>query len=421
MPPSKKNRTKPHGNVPSGSKRGPYEQFIGELARLELIGPEERQFLNQGLKSRAIRELFAGDGASAIHTKPTSAIGNASDALEKRARKAGLVKQTGANAFHVASGPETVHWGYLWSAAEPVLRVKPGSVVTIDTVSHEGLLEDQGDPVGFFKRFGIPKAAVLADAAAIYAKVQHSGAGPHVVSSPIFIEGAEPGDVLAVHVIKAVPRVPYGVNSSRMGKGTLPVEFNLNRSIVIPFDLKRGICHFALGIEIPLRPFFGIMATGPALTLGKLNSAPPGPYGGNIDLNELTAGSTLYLPVHVPGALFMTGDGHAAQGDGEVNLTAIETSLTGTFRFELLKRKFWTLPRAETKTHWITMGLHETLDEALRIAVRETVKFLSEEHDLDPADAYALASVAIDFEVTQNVDGVKGIHAMIPKGIFKSH
>ena len=226
--------------------------------------------------------------------------------------------------------------------------------------------------------------------------------------------------MLAVQIVRVKPRVPYVVNTSRMGKGTLPADFPQNRSIVTPFDLKKNIVHFAPGIEIPLRPFFGIMATGPSLHLGKLNSAPPGPFGGNIDLNELTEGSVLYLPVHVPGALFMTGDGHACQGDGEVNLTAIETSLTGTFRFDLIKQKFLTLPRAETMTHWITMGLHENLDEAMRICVRETIKFLGERHGLQPADAYALASVAIDFEVTQNVDGVKGIHAMIPKAIFKS-
>ncbi|MDE2228804.1 MAG: acetamidase/formamidase family protein [Alphaproteobacteria bacterium] len=401
------------------SRSKPFDAFIEELSRLALIGPEERAFLARGLKSPEVRDFLAADEAPPTRTKPTAAAGSGSDALAKRARKAGLVRQTGDGAFHVKSGPETVHWGYLWSAAEPVLRVTPGATVTIDTVSHEGLLEDQGDPVGFFERFGIPKAEVLADAVAIYAKVQHSGAGPHVVSAPIYVEGAEAGDVLAVHVLAAEPRVPYGVNSARLGKGTLPAEFALNRSIVIPFDMDARVARFAPGIEIPLKPFFGIMATGPALTLGKLNSAPPGPFGGNIDLNELTVGATLYLPVHVPGALFMTGDGHAAQGDGEVNLTAIETSLTGTFRLDLLKRKFWTLPRAETATHWITMGLHESLDEAMRIAVRETVKFLGEAHGLEAADAYALASVAIDFEVTQNVDGVKGIHAMIPKAIFK--
>jgi acetamidase/formamidase len=402
------------------SKPGNFQHFVGELDRLSLIEPEQRAFLERGLGQRAVREFLADRQAAARHTKPTGAAGNASRALEASARKAGLVKETGPGKYRVASGPETVHWGYLWSAAEPVLRIKPGDTVTIDTVSHEGLLADQGEPLSFFKRFGIGKRDVLADAVSIYAKVQHSGAGPHIVSSPIYVDGAEPGDVLAVRILEATPRTPYGVNTSRTGKGTLPAEFNLNRSIVIPFDLKRKVAKFAPGIEIPLRPFFGIMATGPALTLGKINSAPPGPYGGNIDLNELTAGATLYLPVHVAGALFMTGDGHAAQGDGEVNLTAIETSLTGTFQFELLKQKFWTLPRAETDTHWIAIGLHEGLDEAMRICVRETIKFLGERHGLDPSDAYALASVAIDFEVTQNVDGVKGIHAMIPKAIFKT-
>jgi acetamidase/formamidase len=399
----------------SVAKKG--SEFDAFVAKQKLT-PEEKQFLRRGLKNRAVRDFFEAGAKEPTYTRATAAPGNTSDALENRARKNGLVKQTGKNNYTVKSGPETVHWGYLWSAAEPVLRIKPGDTVTIDTVSHEGLLEDQGDPVSFFKRFGIPKQEVLADAVAIYAKVQHSGTGPHVVSSPLYIDGAEPGDVLAVHVLKATPRVPYGVNSARCGKGTLPHDFPHNRSIITPFDIKKGIIHFAPGIEIPLRPFFGLMATGPALTMGKINSAPPGVYGGNIDLKDLIEGSVLYLPVHVPGALFMTGDGHAAQGDGEVNLTAIETSLTGTFRFELIKGKFLTLPRAETPTHWITIGLHESLDEAMRICVRETVKFLVERHGLDAADAYALASVAVDFEVTQNVDGVKGIHAMIPKAIF---
>jgi acetamidase/formamidase len=161
------------------------------------------------------------------------------------------------------------------------------------------------------------------------------------------------------------------------------------------------------------------MATGPARTLGKLNSVPPGPYGGNIDLKDLTAGSILYLPVHVPGALFMVGDGHAAQGDGEVNLTAIETSMTGRFRLELIKQANLTWPRAETPDHWITFGMDADLNEAMRIAIRETVKFLVETQGLSREDAYSLASIAVDFEVTQVVDQVKGIHAMIPKAIFR--
>jgi acetamidase/formamidase len=248
--------------------------------------------------------------------------------------------------------------------------------------------------------------------------VQHSGLGGHIVSSPVYVEGAEPGDVLAVRVLEATPRTPYGVNTMRMNRGGLPDEFTLNRSIVIPFDMARGVAKFAPKIEVPLRPFFGIMATGPARSLGKISSGPPGPFGGNIDLKDLTVGSTLYLPVHVPGALFMCGDGHAAQGDGEVDLTAIETSLTGTFRLDLIKGKTLRWPRAETATHWITLGLHENLDEAMKMAIRETIDFLSVEKGLSREDAYALASIAVDFEVTQVVDGVKGIHGMIPKAIF---
>ncbi len=286
------------------------------------------------------------------------------------------------------------------------------------SVSHEGLLSDQGDPVGFFTRFGIPADEVLADAVAVYTKVQHSGLGGHIVSGPIYVESAEPGDVLAVHVLEVTPRTPYGVNTMRMNRGGLPDEFTLNRSTVIPFDMERGVAKFAPKIEVPLRPFFGIMATGPARSLGKISSGPPGPFGGNIDLKELTVGSTLYLPVFVPGALFMCGDGHAAQGDGEVDLTAIETSLTGTFRLDLIKGKTLRWPRAETATHWITLGLHENLEEAMKMAIRETIDFLASEKGLSREDAYALASIAVDFEVTQVVDGVKGIHGMIPKAIF---
>jgi acetamidase/formamidase len=260
---------------------------------------------------------------------------------------------------------------------------------------------------------------VLRDLVGVYTKVQHSGLGPHVVSGPIAVAGAMPGDVLAVHVLEAKPRVPYGVNSMRLNRGGLPDEFTLNRSMVIPFDLDRQVAKFSERIEVPLAPFFGIMATGPARSLGKLTSVPPGAYGGNIDVKDLTAGSTLYLPVHVPEALFMVGDGHAAQGDGEVDLTAIETSLTGTFRLELIKNRPLAWPRAETPTHWITLGLNENLEEAMKMAIRECVKFLHEEKGLTRVDAYALASIAVDFEVTQVVDSVKGIHAMIPKGIFK--
>ena len=394
------------------SERGAYLDFVDELFRLSLIDREKRDFLRQGL-------LGANAVAAPLVTQPASSHCRVSEAGLKRAVDAKLVDTVARGHHRLRCGPETVHWGYLWGAAEPVLRINPGERVTIDTLSHEGILSDQGEPQSFFARFGIGKEAVLRDLVEVYTKVQHSGLGPHVVTGPIAVAGAEPGDVLAVHVLEATPRVPYGVNSMRMNKGGLPDEFTLNRSVVIPFDLERQVAKFSERIEVPLAPFFGIMATGPARHLGRLGSAPPGAYGGNIDLKDLVAGATLYLPVHVPEALFMVGDGHAAQGDGEVDLTAIETSLTGTFRFELIKGKPLAWPRAETPTHWITLGLHENLEEAMKLAIRECLKFLVEEKQLARVDAYALASIAVDFEVTQVVDGVKGIHAMIPKAIFK--
>jgi acetamidase/formamidase len=395
------------------TERVPYRDFIAELHRLGLVSEAESTRLMDGIKSISVPigpEIGAAPTSSHLD-RPTGAVA-------AKAEAAGLVRR-GADGLHIGCGPETVHWGYLWGAADPVAFVQPGAVVTIDTVSHEGLLPDQGHPAAFFAGRGIPADHILADAVAIYTKVQHSGLGPHIVSSPIWVEGAMPGDVLAIHILDVQPRTPYGVNSMRTGKGGLPDEFTLNRSTVIPLDLDQKVCKFNDRIHVPLAPFFGIMATGPARTLGKLNSVPPGPYGGNIDLKDLIAGSILYLPVHVPGALFMVGDGHAAQGDGEVNLTAIETSMTGRFRLELIKQTNLTWPRAETPDHWIILGMDVDLNEAMRIAIRETVKFLVETQGLSREDAYSLASIAVDFEVTQVVDQVKGIHAMIPKAIFR--
>jgi acetamidase/formamidase len=394
-----------HAHKPS--IHAPWAAFVDELWRLGHVDEEKRALLRRGLP-------LVSPAAAAL---PSShGLPHLEDAA-RRAESAGLVRRTEAG-LHLGCGPETVHWGYLSGAIAPVAFVESGDTVTIDTVSHEGLMPDQGAPHDFFQRRGVAQAHLLADAVALYSTIQHSGLGPHIVSGPIHVAGAEPGDTLAVHILAAAPRTPYGVNSMRTGKGGLPDEFTLNRSVVIPFDLERNVARFLPGVEVPLKPFFGILATGPARSMGKISSVPPGPYGGNIDLNELTAGSTLYLPVHVPGALFMCGDGHAAQGDGEVDLTAIETSMTGTFRLEVLKGKTLAWPRAETPTHWICVGLHESLDEAMRICIRETVRFLAEEKGLAREDAYALASIAVDFEVTQVVDQVKGIHAMIPKSIF---
>jgi acetamidase/formamidase len=400
-----------HTHDHARSHRGAYADFVDELFRLNLVDKPMRDTLRQGLT------LLGAARPTPIIKPASSALPHPGFAAARRAEDAGLVRGT-ATGLHIGAGAETVHWGYLWGAAEPVAVVRPGDTITIDTVSHEGLMPDQGEPAGFFSHAGIAPDAVLRQAVDIYARVQHSGLGPHIVSGPVWIEGAEPGDTLAVHILDVRPLVPYGVNSMRTGKGGLPEEFTLNRSLVIPLDLQRNVARFSPRIEVPMAPFFGIMATGPARSLGRTSSVPPGPYGGNIDLKDLTAGSILYLPVHVPGALFMVGDGHAAQGDGEVDLTAIETSMTGRFRFELIRGQTLAWPRAETPTHWIALGLHADLEEAMRMAIRETVGFLVETQGLTREDAYALASIAVDFEVTQVVDGVKGIHAMIPKSIF---
>jgi acetamidase/formamidase len=188
---------------------------------------------------------------------------------------------------------------------------------------------------------------------------------------------------------------------------------------IIPLDAVKMVARFAEGIEVPLRPFFGSMGVAPPETSGRVNSAPPGIHAGNLDNKELVAGTTLLIPVHVPGALFQVGDGHAGQGDGEVDITALETSLTGTLRFFVRKGARLNWPRAETPTHFIAMGIDKDLDEAMKIAVREAVDLIVAEKKLDRDDAYMLCSIAVDFHVTQVVDGTKGVHAMIPKAIFK--
>jgi acetamidase/formamidase len=188
---------------------------------------------------------------------------------------------------------------------------------------------------------------------------------------------------------------------------------------IIPLDEKRMVARFAKGIEIPLRPFFGSMGVAPPEASGRISSAPPWMHAGNLDNKELVAGTTLYIPVHAPGALFLVGDGHAGQGNGEVDITALETSLIGELQFIVRKDMHLKWPRAETPSHFITMGLHEDLTEATKMALREMIDFLVTEKRLSRDDAYMLASVAADLSITQLVDGNKGVHAMISKDIFK--
>ena len=324
--------------------------------------------------------------------------------------------------------------------------------MTFDTISHEGLLEDQGRNVEkYFKSKGVNSEQILSDAQKITAsdlKHDFHKDGPHIVTGPLAITDAEPGDILKVEVIKVEPRVPYGVISNRHGKGALVGEFPKqvqqanasaehperfgNVSIFTPIEKNtqgeyEGVLKTENGkaIRFPLYPFMGIMGVA-ANTSEPVHSVPPAMYGGNIDINELGAGSTAYYPIQVKGALFYTGDSHFAQGDGEVALTALEASARATLKFTLLKAgkdkipgKEIKQPLAENAEVWITPGLDEDLDEAMKKSTREAIRFLNQEYGIDEAIAYAYLSAATDFEVSQVVDKTKENHAKMRKGDCK--
>jgi acetamidase/formamidase len=263
---------------------------------------------------------------------------------------------------------------------------------------------------------------VLPDAVDVYGRVKPPpGMGTHVLTGPVYVEGAEPGDMLEVRVIDVKFRVPYGVNFSSKGVGVLPEQLTDPVFRIIRLDTERRVALLTPEIEVPLAPFMGIMAVAPPPDVKVVSSRPPGAFGGNMDLKQLTAGSTVYLPVYNAGGLFFTGDAHAAQGDGEVNGTAIETSLTPVFQFFVHKAKGSSLgrwPRAETSTHYITMGIDKDLNLALKHAVQETVDFLMKQKGVDEKIAYTIASIAVDFRVAEAVNLNQMVYGMIPKTLF---
>jgi len=244
--------------------------------------------------------------------------------------------------------------------------------------------------------------------------------GPHILVGPVSVSGAEPGDVLEVRILKIEFPTSIAVNIQRPYFGVLPEDFTQLWTRIIRLDRQNKTAEVVPGVVVPIdRPFFGTMGVAPDPLSGRINSIPPGVHAGNMDNKNLGEGATMYLPVHARGALFSVGDAHAAQGHGEVDLTAIETALRG--HFQLIVRKDMKLkwPRAETSSHWIVMGLHPNLDEALKIAVRETIDFLRERFPrLSREEAYMIASVAVDYHVTQAVDQTRGVHGMIPKAVF---
>ncbi|MBE1877795.1 acetamidase/formamidase family protein [Myceligenerans pegani] len=360
-----------------------------------------------------------------------------------------------AGVHYLATQRDTAFWGRLPCAAdEPVLTVDPGDDVVIDTLSHEGILEDQGsDPLTWFAERGVPDGAVLADAVELTRAAragEHAsrlgvripgmpdspgGHGGHVVTGPIAVRGARPGDLLAIRVLEATPRVPYGVISNRHGRGALPGEYPAGGAPAVSVfasvdDDGRGRIPLSADarstVGFDLAPFCGIM--GVAAAGGERpHSVPPGRFGGNLDINLLGAGTTLYLPVQADGALAYVGDPHFAQGDGEVALTAFEASLRMRLRLDLIPAGEATAmfgelagPLGETRDFLVPTGLDRDLDVAVQDCVRAAIALLRARYGMDAEHAYAYLSAATDFDISQVVDVVKGVHAKIRKSDFGS-
>jgi len=305
--------------------------------------------------------------------------------------------------------PETIRFGMFSAQFPAVLTIASGDTVTVETFS--GGLEAMPAP-GSGLSIPAGHAAILA--------ANPPRIGPHLLTGPIAITGAEPGDMLEIRIEHIEFAADWGFNVIRPLAGTLPEDFPDPVLSHITIDRTQRVGRMPWGTEIPLAPFFGVMGVLPPPQYGTLSSREPREHGGNIDNKELGAGSTLYLPVFAPGAGFMVGDGHGVQGDGEVCTTALEISLTGTFTFLLHKHPDspFTWPRAESPTHWITMGMHEDLDQAMKKALREMIAFIQSRTNLSAAQAYQICSLGVDFHVTQTVNGEKGVHGMLPKGLL---
>ena len=342
----------------------------------------------------------------------------------------------------VPSRPETLSWGWFPIDKPPILTVTSGDTVFVDTLSHAGSTQ-RAHPVESLGELGVEASEILQDVIDFWDSRDgrpREGRSGHVITGPIAIAGAEPGDTLEVQVLDLTTRAPYGINNTgptsgvfaRNYPGTRPSDpqrdienaRHLYRTVTVD---GREMALFSDDIRVPLAPFMGIMAVAPDPVLGQPGvempgvqaSRPPGAFGGNLDIKDLTVGSTLYLPIFHAGALFYVGDPHAAQGDGEVSGTAIEQSLSGRFRLVLRKDMPLSMPRIETDAHYILMGIDLDLDRALQQAVDEVVSFLVEEKGLTPTKAVSLASIAVDFQVAEAVDLTQLVTGKIPKSIFR--
>lgn len=307
--------------------------------------------------------------------------------------------------------PATVAYGYYWADAKPVLSIASGDMIDVDTLL-------TNTPAGLAKA-GVPDEKIQASLKAVVSEVtgERKGPGGHILTGPVYVEGAEPGDVLEVKILSIDLPIDYGYNGCA---GYLPE--NCDKDVptkIVPLDRKKMTAEFFPGIVIPLKPFYGSIGLAPAPEIGRLSSNPPGRHAGNMDNRELVAGTTLYIPVFARGALFEIGDGHAAQGDGEVDQTAIETSLRGKLQLTVRKDMKLKWPRAETATDYISMATDPDLAVATKGAIQEMIDFLVAEKHLTQHQAYQLVSVAGNVAITQLVDKPNlGVHVRLPKSIF---
>ena len=346
----------------------------------------------------------------------------------------------GADHF-VPSRPETVVWGWFPIERDPVLTIQSGETVRIDTLTHAGATQNQ-EPVAYLSGLGVGPEDIPEDVLDFWASREgrpREGRSGHIITGPVYIDGAEPGDMLEVEILDVSTRVNWGINNTSATGGVFSTGYpgvreddrllgmEPTRHLIRTGEVDgREVALFAADIQVPLAPFMGIMAVAPAPVVGQpgvtvpgvQSSRPPGAFGGNLDVKDLKAGTKLYLPVFHPGALFYVGDPHAAQGDGEVSGTAIEQSLTGVFRFVLHKGATISGPRAETDTHHLIMGIDLDLDRAMRNATFDVVNFLVEEKGLTAEKALSLASIAVDFRVGEAVDLTQVVVGYIPKDIF---
>lgn len=306
---------------------------------------------------------------------------------------------------HLGSGVETCQWGYFDAARAPVLRIASGDTVTVDCIS------GHTDTMPTTPGFHIPPELLEVH------RGSQRGPGPHILTGPIHVEGAQPGQVLEVRIRDVQLRQDWSYSAIRPLAGTLPDDFHERRVLIVPLDRERMVGKLPWGLDLPLKPFFGIMGVAPPPAWGRISSVQPRAHGGNIDNRWLGAGTTIYLPVFVEGGLFTCGDGHAVQGDGEVTVNALETSLQGTFEFHVRPDLSFKYPRGETPTHYMTMGMDPDLDQCVVMALRDMIRLLGEKAGLSAEDAYTLCSLAADLHVTQTVNGNKGVHITIVKEV----